>query len=63
MLCLHCILITGAKQQGGVTMLRLAFFIIAFPLLLAAGCTQSDIAGKAGWADWPSPNGNHVAGE
>jgi hypothetical protein len=32
-------------------MFRIAFFLLAIPLL-AAGCTQSDIAGKDGWPGW-----------
>jgi hypothetical protein len=34
-------------------MSRLAFVLIAIPLLLATGCSGSDIAGKAGWPGWP----------
>jgi hypothetical protein len=31
-------------------MFRIAFFLLAIPLL-AVGCSGSDIAGKAGWPD------------
>jgi hypothetical protein len=41
------------SPKGGVTMIRLAFMLIAIPLLLATGCSGSDIAGKAGWPGWP----------
>jgi hypothetical protein len=39
------------QSAGGVPMSRLAFMLIAIPLLLATGCSGSDIVGKAGWPD------------
>jgi hypothetical protein len=41
------------QSAGGAPMSRLAFMLIAIPLLLATGCSGSDIAGKAGWPGWP----------
>lgn len=42
-------------------MTRLALILIAIPLLLAAGCSGSDIAGKAGWPDWSASSDRMIS--